>query len=51
MVAKIRNNAYTDFDNPKYYNIRWMKLLEEADKVIKITGSIFEAPKTTAGSD
>jgi len=51
MVVKIRNSIYTDFDNPKYYNIRWMKLLEEADKVIKVTGSIFEAPKISTGSD
>jgi nucleoside-diphosphate-sugar epimerase len=44
MVAKIRAFAYTDFDNPRYYNIRWMKTLEEAERVIRITGTIFEAP-------
>lgn len=44
MVNKIKEYDCMDFDNPKYYNIRWMKLLEEADKIIKITGSIFEAP-------
>jgi nucleoside-diphosphate-sugar epimerase len=38
MVNKIRQYGYTDFDNPKYYNIHWMRLLEEANKVIKITG-------------
>jgi nucleoside-diphosphate-sugar epimerase len=45
MVEKIRHYGYTDFDNPRYYNIKWMKLLEEADKIIKITGSVFEAPE------
>lgn len=44
MVEKIKEYGYTDFDNPIYYNIRWMKFLEEADKIIRITGSVFEAP-------
>ncbi|MDI6704485.1 MAG: SDR family oxidoreductase [bacterium] len=44
MVNKIKEYEYTDFDNPKYYNIKWMKLLEEADEIIKITNTVFEAP-------
>jgi nucleoside-diphosphate-sugar epimerase len=44
MVEKIRQYGYTDFDNPRYYNIRWMKMLEEADKIIAVTGAVFEAP-------
>ncbi|HXH07153.1 MAG TPA: NAD(P)-dependent oxidoreductase [Vicinamibacterales bacterium] len=44
MVARIREYGYTDFDNPRYYNIRWMRTLEEAERVIRVTGSIFEAP-------
>jgi len=44
MVEQIRRYGYDDFDNPKYYNIRWMRLLEEAAKIIAITGSVFEAP-------
>lgn len=47
MVEKIRQFGYSDFENPKYYNIRWMKLLEEASQIIKITGSVFEAPNTS----
>jgi len=43
MVDKIRRYGYTDFDNPKYYNIRWMRLMEEAQQVIQVTGSVFEA--------
>ncbi|MEW5975180.1 MAG: SDR family oxidoreductase [Acidobacteriota bacterium] len=42
MVDNISRYRYTDFDNPRYYNIAWMKLLEEADKIIKVTGSVFE---------
>lgn len=48
MVQKIYRYGYTDFDNPKYYNIRWMRLLEEAQKVIGTTGSVFETPVTVA---
>ena len=44
IVEKIRSFGYTDFDNPRYYNIRWMKLLEEAHEVIRVTGGVFEAP-------
>jgi nucleoside-diphosphate-sugar epimerase len=44
MVEKIRSYGYTDFDNPRYYNIHWMRLLEEAQQIIRITGSVFEAP-------
>ena len=42
MVESISRYRYTDFDNPRYYNIAWMKLLEEADKIIRITGSVFD---------
>lgn len=42
MVKKIEKYGYTDFDNPKYYNIRWMRLLEEVQSIIQITGSLFE---------
>ena len=45
MVEKIRHHGYTDFGNPRYYNIRWMRLLEEANKVISVTGSVFDAPR------
>ena len=41
MVEKIRRYGYTDFDNPRYYNIRWMRLLEEAHTIIAVTGSVF----------
>ncbi len=44
MVEKIQRFGYNDFDNPRYYNIRWMRLLEEAQRIIEITGSVFEAP-------
>lgn len=48
MVQKIKQYKFTDFDNPKYYNIRWMQLLDEAYKVIQTTGSVFEAQRKAA---
>ncbi len=44
MVDKIREYGYIDFDNDRYYNLRWMKLLEQAKQIIEITGTIFEMP-------
>jgi nucleoside-diphosphate-sugar epimerase len=48
MVGRIKEYGYTDFDNPRYYNIRWMKTLEEAERVIRVTGSVFQAPARPA---
>ncbi|MFC1643500.1 NAD-dependent epimerase/dehydratase family protein [Chlamydiota bacterium] len=45
MVEKIKEFGYCDFSNPKYYNINWVKLLEEADEIIKVTGYLFDSPK------
>jgi len=42
MVERIRSHGYDDFDNPRYYNIRWMQLLEEAQEIINITGHVFD---------
>lgn len=38
MVSKI---AGSDFSHPRYYNIKWMKLLEEASGIISVTGGVF----------
>jgi nucleoside-diphosphate-sugar epimerase len=46
MVEKIHRFGYADFDNPRFYNIRWMKFLEEADKIINVTGAVFDIPGT-----
>ena len=42
MVEEIHRHRYTDFDNPRYYNIQWMRLLQEAQGVIEVTGSVFD---------
>ena len=41
MVDKIKAYDALNFDDPVYYNINWMKTLERAEEVIKITGKIF----------
>jgi len=43
-IDKIREYGYTDCDNDRYYNIRWMKLLEKVRETIDITGTILEMP-------
>jgi hypothetical protein len=41
MAERIRSGGVLNFDDPIYYNIDWMKTLEKADEIIKITGRIF----------
>ena len=50
MVDRIRRESYTDFENPRYYNIRWMQMLEEAQKVVGVTGSVFDALPPTSSA-
>jgi nucleoside-diphosphate-sugar epimerase len=37
----LSTGKYTDFSNPKYYNIEWMKLLVEMEKRLKGIGRVF----------
>ncbi len=45
MLEQIEVYGYTDFDHPRYYNIVWMKLLEEIHEIVKDTDTIFDVPK------
>jgi nucleoside-diphosphate-sugar epimerase len=49
MVERIRSAGDTDFEHPRYYNIRWLRLLEEAQGIIGVTGTLFEAPAAAPG--
>ncbi len=49
MVENIRRFKYEDFDNPRYYNIAWMRLLEQAASIVRATGSVFDAPPAAQG--
>jgi nucleoside-diphosphate-sugar epimerase len=44
MVQEIRRNGLTDFENPRYYNIRWLELMEQARWVLGSPTSVFESP-------
>ena len=43
LITHIRNENKLDFDNPRYYNIAWMKLLEESERIVRSGSSLFEA--------
>lgn len=37
----LTSGRYTDFQNPVYYNIDWMKLLVEMENKLKVIGKVF----------
>lgn len=43
LVRQIDERGHRDFENPRYYNIRWMRLLEESQRIIAVTGDVFGA--------
>ena len=47
LVEEINRYEYTDFDNPRYYNIAWFKLLEEAVDIVKTHGYVLSKPEWT----
>jgi nucleoside-diphosphate-sugar epimerase len=44
MVEEIERRGYTDFSHPRYYNIEWMKLLEEAVGIATTKGYVLSRP-------
>jgi nucleoside-diphosphate-sugar epimerase len=44
MVEEIRRRGYTNFSHPKFYNIEWMKLLEEAVATARTHGYVLAKP-------
>jgi len=44
MVKEIRARGLTDFTHPRYYNIEWMKLLEESVQIVSRHGYVLSKP-------
>jgi nucleoside-diphosphate-sugar epimerase len=44
MVRGIRARGLTDFSHPRYYNIEWMKALEEAAGIVRRHGYVLSRP-------
>jgi nucleoside-diphosphate-sugar epimerase len=44
MVQRLRADGRTDFENPRYYNIRWLQHLEDERKAAGADGSVLDAP-------
>ena len=51
MVREIRRHGHTDFSHPRYYNIEWMKVLEEAVEIASTHGYVLAKPEWHAGTD
>lgn len=45
MAAEIERHGLTDFSNPRYYNIEWMKLLEEMVGIVAAHGYVLSKPE------
>jgi nucleoside-diphosphate-sugar epimerase len=45
MVEEIRRWNRTDFANPRYYNIEWIKLLEESAEIVRTHGYVLTKPE------
>jgi nucleoside-diphosphate-sugar epimerase len=44
MVQRVQADGPTDFENPRYYNIRWIQRLEDDRKAAGTPGSVLDAP-------
>jgi nucleoside-diphosphate-sugar epimerase len=44
MVTEVRRRGFTDFSHPRYYNIEWMRLLEEAVDIVARHGYVLTKP-------
>jgi len=45
MVTEIQKRGYTDFSHPRYYNIDWMKVLEESVDIVRDHGFVLSKPE------
>jgi nucleoside-diphosphate-sugar epimerase len=50
MVEQINHHGYTDFSHPRYYNIEWMRLLEESVNIVSRHGYVLSKPDFLDGA-
>jgi nucleoside-diphosphate-sugar epimerase len=49
-LEQLRGLNPSQLEDPRYYNIRWLKLLEEAEHILGAPGTLFGLPGTSKGS-
>jgi len=49
MVEQIRQRAIDDMNDPKFENLRWLRVLEEAETILGTGRSVFDAPPEGQG--
>ncbi|GIW43247.1 MAG: NAD-dependent dehydratase [Candidatus Binatia bacterium] len=50
MVRQLRNAGFQDLHHPRFENLRWLRVLEEAETIVGSGRSIFAAPPAGAGN-
>ena len=48
MVRRLRSPGFEDLYHPRFENLRWLRVLEEAENILGTGRSIFAAPPATA---
>lgn len=48
MLLELKAAHFTDFENPRYCNVKWIHQLLEAEKIIGLTGSVLGAERSPA---
>jgi len=51
MVREIEAHGFTDFSHPRYYNIEWMRLLEEVAEIVGSHGYVLAKPEPGASRE
>jgi nucleoside-diphosphate-sugar epimerase len=44
MAAQLRDRRIDDLNHPRYENLRWLRVLEEAETILGTNGSVFDLP-------
>ncbi|HVM96962.1 MAG TPA: SDR family oxidoreductase [Candidatus Acidoferrales bacterium] len=50
MLLQLRQHKIDDLSHPKYENIRWLRVLEEAESILGSNGSVFDLPPANVSS-